>query len=32
MRERGYPDDDIIAAAIASLHTPRGSELQRGPR
>jgi len=32
MRERGYPEDDIIAAALASLHTPRGVELQRGQR
>jgi hypothetical protein len=32
MRERGYPEDDIIAAALASLHEPRGGELQRGQR
>ena len=32
LRERGYPEDDIIAAAIASLHTPPETELQRGQR
>jgi len=32
LRARGYPDEDIIAAGIASLNTPRGAELQRGRR